>query len=99
MRILITGAAGMLGQDLCEAAAAAGHDALGLARSQLDVSDAGAVDAALAGARPDVVINSAAWTDVDGAEAEEAQATLVNGAGAGNVAAAAARAGAWTIHV
>jgi dTDP-4-dehydrorhamnose reductase len=99
MRILITGAAGMLGQDLCQALASAGHEVSGLARGELDVTDAGAVDAALDGAAPDIVINSAAWTDVDGAEAEETRATLVNGAGAGNVAAAAARAGAWTIHV
>jgi dTDP-4-dehydrorhamnose reductase len=99
MRILITGAAGMLGQDLGEAAGAAGHEVFGLARAELDVTDADAVEASVARARPDVVINSAAWTDVDGAEAEETQATLVNGAGAGNVAGAAARAGAWTIHV
>jgi dTDP-4-dehydrorhamnose reductase len=99
MRILITGAAGMLGQDLYEAAVAAGHEAVGLARDELNVTNAGAVRAAVAGARPDAVINSAAWTDVDGAEADEDPATLVNGPGAGNVAAAAAEAGAWTIHV
>jgi dTDP-4-dehydrorhamnose reductase len=99
MRILITGAAGMLGQDLHDAVLTAGHEVVGLTRDELDVTDAGAVAAAVAGARADVVINSAAWTDVDGAEAEEQQATLVNGTGAGNVAAAAASAGAWTIHV
>jgi dTDP-4-dehydrorhamnose reductase len=99
MRILITGAAGMLGQDLYEAAVTAGHEAVGLARGELDVTNAGAVHEAVAAARPDAVINSAAWTDVDGAEADEAAATLVNGPGAGNVAAAAAGAGAWTIHV
>ena len=99
MRILITGAAGMLGQDLYEAAINAGHEAVGLARGELDVTDTGAVRAAVASARPDTVINSAAWTDVDGAEADEAGATLVNGPGAGNVAAAAAEAGAWTIQI
>jgi dTDP-4-dehydrorhamnose reductase len=46
-----------------------------------------------------VVVNCAAWTDVDGAEAQEAAATAVNGGGAGNVAAAAAAAGAFTVHL
>ena len=45
------------------------------------------------------MINCAAWTDVDGAESDEAAAQAVNGDGAGNVAAAADAAGAWTIHV
>jgi len=55
MRILITGAAGMLGQDLYEAAINAGHEAVGLARGELDVTDTGAVRAAVASARPDTV--------------------------------------------
>jgi dTDP-4-dehydrorhamnose reductase len=63
------------------------------------ITDAAAVARALADARPDVVINSAAWTNVDGAETDEAGALAVNGAGAGNVARAAAERGAWTIHV
>jgi dTDP-4-dehydrorhamnose reductase len=47
----------------------------------------------------DAAINCAAWTDVDGAEQDEDGAVSVNGAGAGNVARAAAAAGAWTVHV
>ncbi len=89
----------MLGQDLLLAAAAAGHDAVGLARGELDITDPAAVRAAVAAHAPDAVINSAAWTDVDGAEAAEAQATEVNGQGAGTVAAAAAQAGAFVVHV
>ncbi len=46
-----------------------------------------------------MVIGCAAWTNVDGAESEREAAHAVNGAGAGNVAAAAAACGAWTIHV
>jgi dTDP-4-dehydrorhamnose reductase len=99
MRILVTGAAGMLGRDVRDAAAAAGHELTALARCELDITDAAAVSAAVRAARSDAVINCAAWTDVDGAEAAEARARAVNGAGAGNVAAAAAAAGAWTIHV
>jgi dTDP-4-dehydrorhamnose reductase len=99
MRLLITGAAGMLGHDVCEIAGAAGHELSAFPRAQLDVTDATAVDDAVAGARPDAVINCAAYTNVDGAETDSALAEAVNGRGAGNVARAAAAAGAWTIHV
>src|SRR5262249_33105214 len=54
---------------------------------------------AVAGASADVVVNCAAWTDVDGAEADSEKAFAVNGAGAGNVARAAMESGAWVIHV
>jgi dTDP-4-dehydrorhamnose reductase len=99
MRLLLTGAAGMLGHDVAAAAERAGHDVTPLARRDLDIRDAAAVDAAIAAARPDAVINCAAWTDVDGAEAHEAEATALNGAAAGHVAAAAARAGAFTVQL
>jgi dTDP-4-dehydrorhamnose reductase len=99
MRLLVTGAAGMLGHDVIAAAERAGHDVIPLSRAQLDVRDRAAVRAAVASVRPDVVVNCAAWTDVDGAEAEEEAATAINGAGAGNVAAAAADAGAFLVHV
>jgi dTDP-4-dehydrorhamnose reductase len=99
MRLLITGAGGMLGHDVAVAARAAGHEPLALTRAQLDIADAGAVRAVIADASPDAVINCAAWTDVDGAEADEATATAVNGAGAGNVAAAAAQTGAMLVAV
>src|SRR5690349_24181378 len=97
MRLLVTGAAGMLGNDV--AAAAAGHEVIALARAELDVTDAAAVNAAVADARPDAVVHCAAWTDVDGAEAAEEAATAVNGDGAGHVAAAAAEVGAHVVHV
>ncbi|HEY5429419.1 MAG TPA: dTDP-4-dehydrorhamnose reductase [Solirubrobacteraceae bacterium] len=99
MRILVTGAAGMLGRDVCQAAQAAGHEVIGHARAQLDITDAAAVQETVSAAAPDAVINCAAWTDVDGAEGRFEDAVAVNGAGAGIVAAAAAAAGAWTIHV
>jgi dTDP-4-dehydrorhamnose reductase len=99
MRILITGAGGMLGRDVVRAVGDAGHEPVELARAQLDIADREAVEAAVAVARPDAVINCAAWTNVDGAESAEAQALAVNGPGAGHVAAAAARVGAWTVHV
>jgi dTDP-4-dehydrorhamnose reductase len=99
MRLLVTGAAGMLGHDVVAAAGDAGHEAVALARADLDITDAAAVRAAVLAARPDAVINCAAWTDVDGAETAEPQATAVNGEGAGHIAAAAAEAGALLVHV
>jgi dTDP-4-dehydrorhamnose reductase len=99
MRILITGAGGMLGQDVRAAVLAAGDEPVALARAQLDIADADVVARAVTEARPDVVINCAAWTGVDAAEEHEPEATAANGAGAGHVARAAASAGAWTIHV
>jgi dTDP-4-dehydrorhamnose reductase len=86
MRLLVTGAAGMLGRDVVAAAGDAGHEVAALARADLDITDADAVRAAVSDARADAVINCAAWTDVDGAEENEATATAINGTGAGNLA-------------
>jgi dTDP-4-dehydrorhamnose reductase len=99
VRIVITGSAGMLGQDVASAATAAGHEVVALARADLDVTDAAAVEVAIAVAAPDVVVNCAAWTDVDGAETSEALAAAVNGAGVGNLARAAAACRAWTLQI
>ena len=99
MKLLITGAAGMLGQDVMTAATASGHEVLGFSRAELDITDPAAAQNALARASADVVLNCAAWTDVDGAEASPEEAFAVNSAGAGKVARAAAEAGAWVIHV
>lgn len=98
-RILITGAGGMLGRDLAQAAEAGGLEAVPLTRAELDITDAPAADRVIGDAEADVVINCAAWTDVDGAEASPTDALAVNGPGAGNVARAAAASGAWTIHI
>ena len=89
----------MLGRDLVEAAGSAGHEVVAVDRAEADVTNAAAVVATVRGARPEVVINCAAWTDVDGAESAFDAALAVNGAGAGNVARAAAEHGAWVIHV
>ena len=99
MKLLVTGAAGMLGRDVMLAAGNAGHDVVGFGHTELDVSDAAAVDSKLEAERPDVVINCAAWTDVDGAEEAEETAMAVNGTGAGKVAAAAAAVGASIVYV
>ena len=99
MKLLVTGAAGMLGRDVMLAAGNAGHDVVGYGRAELDVTDPGALERKFDLERPDVVINCAAWTDVDGAEEAEEAAFAINGAGAGNVAAAAAKLKAAVLHV
>lgn len=99
MKLLVTGAAGMLGRDVMLAAGNAGHDVVGFGRAELDVTEPAALEKKFDLERPDVVINCSAWTDVDGAEADEQGAFAVNGTGAGNVAAAAAAVGASVVYV
>ena len=88
-RLLVTGAGGLLGAAIVREFARNG-EVLPYDRAALDVTSESAIADALAASRPDVVINCAAWTDVDGAEESEDAALAVNGAGAGNVAGAAA---------
>lgn len=99
MKVLVTGAAGMLGRDVMLAAGNAGHDVVGFGRAELDITDVAGLAKKFDLERPDIVINCAAWTDVDGAEAAEEAAFAVNGTGAGNVAAAAAKVGASVVYV
>jgi dTDP-4-dehydrorhamnose reductase len=99
MRLLVSGAAGMLGTDVMRAGQRAGHTLVGLAHDELDIADEAAVDAAFERAAPDAAINCAAWTDVDGAQTQREQARAVNARGARNLARAAAAAGARLVHV
>jgi len=99
MKVLVVGAAGMLGRDVVLAAGNAGHAVVGFGRTELDVTDAAALERKFEQERPDVVVNCAAWTDVDGAEEAEDAAAAVNASGAGNVAAAAAAQGASVVYV
>jgi dTDP-4-dehydrorhamnose reductase len=99
LRVLVTGAGGMLGHDVARAGERAGHGLVLLDRGALDVTDAAAVTRALETARPDAVVNCAAWTDVDGAESHPEQARAVNADGAGNLARAAGGHGIPLLHV
>lgn len=96
-RWLVTGAGGMLGQDVLEVLRAAGADVTAAGRQELDVRDPGAVAGAVAG--HDVVVNCAAFTAVDDAETREGDAFDVNATGAANIARACAAAGARLVHV
>jgi dTDP-4-dehydrorhamnose reductase len=99
MRLLVTGAGGMLGQDVVRAAQADGDEVIALTRGDLDVTDERAVAAAMSDEHVDAVINCAAWTDVDGAESDPDGADEVNAVGADNVANAAAHVGARLVHL
>src|ERR1700759_3805738 len=97
-RWLVTGAAGMLGRDLTALLDRTGGHYVPLGRSDLDITSADATARVIAAAKPDVVVNCAAWTAVDAAEEHEAEALAVNGAGPANLAAACAAAGALLVH-
>ena len=97
-RVAITGAAGQLGRELIRAFGAEGDEVLALARPEFDISRGADLDG-LAAWRPDIVVNSAAWTDVDGCARDPASALAVNGEAAGAVAAAAQQAGALAVQV
>jgi dTDP-4-dehydrorhamnose reductase len=98
MKLLITGGAGMLGRDVVLAAREVNHEPIAFGHDELDITDPEAVERAVIESNPGAVINCAAWTDVDGAEAHEEEATVANGAGAGIVAAAAAALKVPVIH-
>lgn len=95
MRVLITGASGMLGGELRRTFEH--HELTALDRAGLDVTDAAAVSEAVIG--HDVVVNAAAYTAVDAAETDEDRAFAVNASGAGHVAAACAAHGARMVQI
>jgi dTDP-4-dehydrorhamnose reductase len=97
MKIVITGADGQLGRALQTTLSL--HELTPLAHGQLDIGDRGAVQLALSAARPDLVINAAAWTDTAGCERDPERAVLVNAEGARSVAEAAREAGAAMVQV
>lgn len=95
MRILVTGAGGQLGLDVCDAFA--DHEVVGLTRGDLDVAEEPAVMDAVGDHAPDVVVNAAAWTDVDGCEADPDTAHRVNALGPWWLARACERTGATLV--
>ena len=98
MRIAVTGSQGQVATSLLERAVLKA-EVVALGRPVFDLTDRAAVLAGLKEARPDVVVNAAAYTAVDKAESEEADAVRVNGEGAGHVAEAAARLGVPLLHI
>ncbi|MFB1043129.1 dTDP-4-dehydrorhamnose reductase [Streptomyces chrestomyceticus] len=98
-RWLITGASGMLGREVSRMLAADGACALPLDRRTLDLTDTRAVESALRRVRPAVVVNCAAYTDVDGAETHEEQAHRINADAVRGLARACAATGTRLLHV
>ena len=95
MRLLVTGANGMLGHRVVDVARERGHEAIGTDLPELDLTDEDAVRRFVADRAPDAIVNCAAFTNVDDAETNEELAARVNGQAAGNVA----RAGVRVVHV
>ena len=89
MRILVTGAAGLVGRALVEHCAASGDEVLAYDHRGLDIGDAAAVQNVIQEQRPEAIVNCAAWTDVDGCESDPAKAERVNAFGPENLARAA----------
>jgi dTDP-4-dehydrorhamnose reductase len=98
MLCLLTGARGLLAHDVLEVWSERGHSVVGLGHEDLDITSAEQVRRALDQSY-DVIVNCAAWTDVDEAEAHEADAFAVNALGAGILARAAAERGTRLVHL
>ncbi len=100
VRWLVVGAKGMLGQDLMAVLAEGGQAAVGTDLPEIDITSPESVAAALDRTGPDVVVNVAAYTAVDAAEADEERALRVNGEGAGILAREIAkRPGVTLVHI
>lgn len=101
MKILVTGANGMLGSDMMRELEGRGHHVVGADVAELDITDAAAVMRYVGEVKPDAVINCAAWTAVDAAEDERNRDTVrrVNADGAGNLAAACKAHGSKLVHI
>lgn len=96
---LITGAGGMLAADLADELSVRGEPVVCLRQADLDITDSRAVNRDIAAASPHVIVNCAAYTQVDRAEAEEEVATAVNGSAVEHLAAAANASGALLVQI
>lgn len=99
MRVLITGAGGMVGGALAEHCRARGDEVFALDREGLDITDERAAREVFGRLRPDAVVNCAAWTDVDGCELDPQRAFLVNSQGVESLATASRLASASFVTV
>lgn len=96
-RMVVTGAGGQVGRLLAAEAARRGYQVVALTRKDLDITDRDAVDRHVAGA--DVVVNCAAFTNVDAAESAPGEAHAINAVGPQNLALACVRDGARLVHI
>jgi len=98
MKFLITGAEGQLGKEFLKEAKKKKLNCLALTREELDITDFEKVQKVVEGARPDFLINCAAYNDVDRAEEDWKTAFLVNGIGPKNLAIAAQENNCILVH-
>ena len=99
MRVLVFGAGGQVGREVCRAAWPASFDLVPLDRNAADITKAAVVGAVIARERPDLVVNLAAYTAVDRAESEPEAAWAVNCAGAAHIAAVCGEDGTPLVHL
>lgn len=98
MKVLVAGAAGMLASDLVPCLQHRGHEVVAPPESELDITHLEAIRRWTGGARPDVVINCAAYTKVDQAEHDEALANVINGLAVQNLCLACQEANTPLVH-
>lgn len=99
MKLLITGAGGLVGRATVAHCVREGVHVVGLGHADLDIADVREVDKAFAREHPEIVINCAAWTDVDGCELDHVRARKVNAEGPECLAVACRRIGALLITI
>ena len=99
MKWLITGAAGMVGTDLRNELASRGEEVVALAKSDLDIANRDDVLRFVTDARPDFIVNCAAYTKVDLAETEESLANAINGSAVEFLVEAADRVDAQLVQI
>jgi len=99
LRVVVTGAGGMVGQAVSQYCESSGDQVFSYDRQSLNIADRILVEATLEKDRPDAVINCAAWTDVDGCEFDPARAHAVNATGPENLANASSRVGAVLVTI
>jgi len=99
VKAMVTGAAGLVGRAVAQHCTRSGDQVIGLDHAALDISDARAVNATMDRERPDVLINCAAWTDVDGCELDPERAQLANARAPELLALACRRVGALLITI
>ncbi|KXZ16988.1 dTDP-4-dehydrorhamnose reductase [Bacillus nakamurai] len=98
-KVLVTGAAGQLGRELCRQLKQAGYEVIALTKAMMNISDQRSVRHSFSHYKPDIVVNTAAYTSVDQCETELDKAYLINGIGAYYTVLEAEQIGARVIHI
>ncbi|MCZ4247579.1 dTDP-4-dehydrorhamnose reductase [Bacillus amyloliquefaciens] len=98
-KVLVTGAAGQLGRELCRRLKREGYEVIALTKAMMNISDQQSVRHSFSHYKPDIVVNTAAYTSVDKCETELDKAYLINGIGAYYTSLEAENTGARFIHI